>query len=72
MKKKRVLGFLLAVSKPMSVEVLGKVLQMGEMNPEMQIQELIEEGKLKGSCKNSYYIPDKFSRNQKEMIQKFY
>jgi len=33
---------------------------------------LIAEGKLKGRCQSSYYIPDKFSKNQKEMVQKFF
>jgi chromosome segregation and condensation protein ScpB len=57
MKKKRILGFLLAINKPINIESLSKILHIDDYNPEIQIQELIEEGRLKGICKNSHYIP---------------
>lgn len=36
------------------------------------IDELISEGKLKGKCHNSFYIPDRFSKNQQQVIQNFF
>ena len=65
MKKKRILGFLLAFSRPVSIENLLKMSGIEEANPEELVQELIKEGKLRGKCQNSYFIPDKFSENQK-------
>jgi hypothetical protein len=38
MKKKRILGFLLAINKPINIESLGKILHIDDYNPEIQIQ----------------------------------
>jgi hypothetical protein len=72
MKKRRILGFLLAVDTPLSIEELLKVSNLADANPVAHIEELISEGKLKGKCQSSYYIPDKFRTNQKQLIQKMF
>lgn len=65
MKKRRIFGFLLSINRPINIDTFFKHIKISDSNPTLLIEELISEGKLKGRCQNSYYIPDKFSKNQK-------
>ena len=72
MKKRRILGFLLALNRPINVETFLKATGVEEGNPDKMIEQLIKEGKLKGKYQNSYYIPEKFAANQKQLINNFF
>jgi hypothetical protein len=42
-----------------------------EKGTESLLNELIEEGALQGRYQSNYYIPDRFSTNQKRMVTQF-
>jgi E3 UFM1-protein ligase 1 len=72
LKKAKILGFLSAISNPLNVDSFLKVTGIENRNIEEIINELISEGKLKGRYQNGYFVPDKFTVNQKRIITQFY
>lgn len=72
LKKARVLGFLSALSSPVSVDAFLRATGIENRNVEDILNELIAEGKLRGRQQGSYFVPDRFTANQKRIIAQFY
>lgn len=66
------LGFLSALSSPLSLDAFVKSSGIENRNIEETVLELITEGRLKGKCQSSYYIPERFTSNQKRIVTQFY
>lgn len=63
---------MLSLNNPISIDAFLKITGIENRNIEDIISELIGEGKLKGKYQNSYYVPDRFTNNQKRIIEQFY
>jgi E3 UFM1-protein ligase 1 len=72
LKKAKILGFLSAINNPINTDLFLKATGIENRNIEDIINELIAEGKLKGKYQNSYYVPDRFTANQKRIVTQFY
>jgi hypothetical protein len=68
LKKAKTLGFLSAINNPLQIDVLYKAIGSEAKTGESLVFELIEEGRLKGKFMNGYYVPDRFTANQKKVI----
>jgi hypothetical protein len=68
MKKARILGYLSAINNPINIDIFMKNALIEQRNLEDIILELIKEKRLNGRYQNSYYIPEKFTENQKKLI----
>ncbi len=68
LKKAKTLGFLSAINNPLQIDVLYKAIGSEAKTAESLVFELIEEGRLKGKFMNGYYVPDRFTANQKKVI----
>ena len=68
LKKAKILGFLSAINNPLQIDVLYKAIASEAKSAENLVLQLIEEGRLKGKFMNGYYVPDRFTANQKKVI----
>lgn len=55
----------------MQIDILYKTIESDPKSTQQLVCELLQEGSLKGRLANGYYVPDRFTTNQKRIVSQF-